>query len=286
MKNYKTKDLIIHNIYLLIPLILYAIYKNGYLIYEKGLISFFGIFKPMYLVLISVGIKLIVDFIKYKKLKLDYNIIYVILISMIMPNNINILIYLISFTILYIITSYLDSYINFNKVCFIYLILILINFLINDFTFNNLLEQNFSFNFSFLDILMGRSVGGISSTSILFSLIAYIFLINNFYYKKDIPLTINITYLFLAILYFIFSNDNSIILNSDLIFGSIFISSLPKYSPYKSRNQIIYAVFIGILSFIISLLFNSIISIYLATFLASLFFNLKVRQKKSKLPIA
>lgn len=286
MKKYKTKDLVIQNILLLIPLILYGIYKNGYLIYSKNLISFISIFKPIYLVLISVIIKLTIDLIRYKKIKIDYNLIYAILIGMIMPYNINIFIYLISFTCLYIFTLFIEKYLKFNKVCFIYLIIILINFMFKDFTFMSIIEQNYSYSFGFLDLLIGRSVGGISSTSILFSLIGYIILINNYYYKKDIPLIINLTYLFLASIYFIFTNNSEFLLNSDLIFASIFISTLPEYSPYKQKSQIIYSIIIGILAFVVAVFFNGIISIYLVTFLVSLLLNIKLRQKKTKLPIA
>jgi len=280
MKKYKTKDIVMQNIYLLIPLIIYAIYKNGYLLYQKNLINFINIFKPLYLVIISIIIKIVIDLIKYKKIKIDYNLIYVILISMIMPYNINLLLFITTFTLLYILTLFIEKYIKFNKVCFIYLIIILINFLINDFTYLTPLEINYSYSFNFLDLLIGRNIGGISSTSILFSLIAYIILINNFYYKKDIPITINVTYLTFSFIYFLITNNTEYLLNSELIFASIFISTLPEYSPYKARNQLIYGILIGIITFIISLFFNSIISIYIATFVISLFLN--IRQIKTK----
>ena len=285
MKNCKIKDLVLLNILLLIPLIFYGIFKNGYLLYEKNLISAILIFKPLYLVLIGIIIKILIDLIRYKKILIDYNLIYVILIGMIMPVNIDLILYTISFVILYIITLFIEKYIKFNKVCFIYLIIILINFLINDFTFKSSLELSYNYSFEFLDLLMGRLVGGISSTSILFSLLGYTILISNYYYKKDIPLYINITYLILSTIYYFITKDNSYIINADLIFASVFISVLPLYSPYKVNNQIIYAVFIGVISFIISIVFNPIISIYFATFIVSLFQNIRTRQKKTKSPI-
>lgn len=286
MKNSKTNDLVLNNIYLLIPLIIYGIFKNGYLVYEKGLINVLMIFKPLYLVLIGIIVKIVIDLIKYKNIKFDYNLIYVIIIGMIMPYNINILVYGIVFTITYILTLFIEKYIKFNKVCLIYLILILVNSIFNDFTFMSILDKNYSYSFDFLDLLMGRCIGGISSTSILFSLIAYIILINNYYYKKDIPFVINITYLGLAFIYFIITNNSGLLLNSELIFASIFVCTLPEYSPYKERNQIIYSVMIAIIAFIISILFNSIISIYIATLILSLVQNKRIRQKKTKLPIA
>jgi len=286
MKNSKTSDLVLNNIYLLIPLIIYGIFKNGYLIYEKGLINIFMILKPLYLVLIGFIIKIIIDLIKYKKVKIDYNLIYVIVIGMIMPYNINILLYIVTFTLTYIFSLFLEKYIKVNKVCLMYLIIVLVNALFNEFTFMSILEQNYVYRFDFFDLLIGRCIGGISSTSILFSLIAYTILINNYYYKKEIPFVINITYLALAFIYFIITNNSNLLLNSELIFASVFVCTLPEYSPYKEKNQIVYGIMIALIAFIISMFFNSILSIYIATLILSLMQNITIRQKKTKLPIA
>lgn len=276
MKKYNIKKLVMQNIYLLLPLLGYALYKNGYLIYEKKLISFISIFKPLYLVLISVLIKIIIDLIRYKKIIINYELVYVILISMIMPYNISILLYIVSFSICYILSLILDKYIKYNKVCFIYLVIILINFLINNYTFKTPLEENYAFSFSVFDLIMGRSIGGISSTSIFFSLFAYLILLNNYYYKKDIPFVINIVYLILGIIYYYITKNNDILLNNELVFASIFIATLPLYSPYKEKTQIITSIIIGMLTFILSVYFNSIIAIYLSIFIVSLIPNIKL----------
>ena len=278
MKKKKTSYLVIENIILLIPLIIYGIFKNGYLIYEKGYINFYQIFKPLYLVLIGIIIKFIIDLIRYHKIKIDYNLVYVILIGMIMPYNINLIIYSISLLILYIITLYLEKYFKFNKVCFIYLIIILINCIFNKFTFANILESKFTYSFTFFDLLMGRSIGSISTTSIIFSLLAFTYLTFSFYYKKDIPLFINISYIILSLIYLLITKNNSYLLNSEVLFASIFIATLPKYSPLRRINQIIYAISIGIFTFILSILFNKVISIYIIIFILSLFPNIKLKK--------
>ena len=274
--------LIKENILLLIPFIIYGIYKNGYLIYQKELIGFISIFKPLLLVLISGGIKCIIDIIKYKIVKWDYNLVYVILIGMIMPYNINILLYIVLFSLLYILLLYLEKYLKINKVCFIYLVLIIVNFIFKEFTFLNPLELKYSYSFEFLDYLFGRNIGGISTTSIILSLIAFVYLINNYYYKKDIPFVINIVYLSLTFIYLFITNDSSFLLNSELIFASIFIAPLPEYSPYKINHQIIYSILIGIITFIISLIFNSIIAVYIAIFIVSELNLLIFRQNLAK----
>jgi len=264
-----TNKLIIENICLLFPFILYGIYKNGFLLYQKNLISVLEILKPLYLVLISVAIKIIVDLIKDKKINFDYNFVYVILIGMMMPCNINLILYTITFFVFYILFHFLEKYIKINKVCLIGLIIIFCNFLLNDFTYMSLLEKNYEFNFSFTDYLFGRNIGSISTSSIILSIISYIYLLGNFYYKKDIPFMINITYVILAFIYLFIYNDGTYLLNSELIFGSIFVATLSEYSPYSNKFQILYGIFIGIIAFIVSLLFDKILAIYIAIFITS-----------------
>ena len=45
----------------LIPLVLYGLYKNGFLLYSRDLISLFESFKIIILLLISIGIYFLVD---------------------------------------------------------------------------------------------------------------------------------------------------------------------------------------------------------------------------------
>ena len=284
MKKLTTKDLVLREIYLLIPFIFYSLYKNGYLIYSKGLISGVMIFKIIYLVLISMGIKFVLDFIKYHHLKIDYNLIYAILVPMIVPYNINLVLYSIVFLISYLISFFLSKYLKWNAICFSYLLIILGEYLIFGLDFRTPLEINYEFSFSLVDLLMGRLTGGIASTSIFFSLLAFTILIYNFYYKKDIPLSLNLTYIILTFIYFLITKDSHFILNSEVIFASIFIAPLPEYSPFKRGWQIIYGILIGIITFIITITFNSVISVYLAIFIVSLLNFVKIRQNLSKKP--
>lgn len=274
MKIKTTKKIVLENILLLIPFILYGLYKNGYLIYTKGLISSPLIFKNIYLIIIAIIIKFGYDLITTKKILIDYNLVYLIIIGMIMPYNINLILYFFLLFALYMLSNYLEKHFKFNKVCFIFLIIILINGLVFNFSFLNPLEAKFTYSFSFFDLLSGRNIGGISSTSIIFSLISYTYLINTLYYKKDIPLTVNLTYLFLAFIYYLITKNN-ILLNSELIFASIFVAPLPAFSPYSPKHQILYSILIGIISFIFYAIFQNVLFIYLSIFIGSLLLNVK-----------
>lgn len=275
--------LIKEQIFLLIPLILYSLYKNGYLLYQKELICFVSIFKIIFLILISVVIKIVIDYIKHKKIILDYNLLYVILIALCMPYNINILIYTVLFFILYILSIYLDKYIKINKVCLISLIIILINGIIFDFSYLNPLEKNYSFNFTVIDLLMGRSVGSIGTTSAIFVIVAYLYLLNNFYYKKNIPLAINATYLILYLIYLLIFKDSAFLLHNELIFASVFVATIPEFSPYNEKMQLLYGVLIGLLSFAITILVHPYIAPYLSILIVSTINLLVVRQRTRKI---
>lgn len=287
VKNKSIKEIVKENVLLLIPLMLYGFYKNGFLIYERGLVNGFISLKPLWLILISVVIKWVGDIFKTKKLKLewDYNLLCLVLLSMIMPYNINISVYIITLFISYIASLLLDKVLKYNKICLIYLIIMGVNCFFNDFSYLNLLEQKLAFSFSGIDLLMGRCVGGISSTSIIISLGIFIYLTYNFYYKKDIPITINLTYLFLVLAYFLITKDSKLFINGDLVFASIFVSTIPYCSPYKVINQIFYGIAVGLISFLISVFFNPTISIYIGTFLLSLLGNFKFDKISQKLPL-
>ena len=66
---------------------------------------------------------------------------------------------------------------------------------------------------------------------------------------------INITYLILMLVYFLITNNSNYLLNSELIFGSIFVSALPEYSPVNNKKILVYSILIGILVFIITITF-------------------------------
>lgn len=49
MKKKTIDKLVIERIILLVPLLLYGIYKNGFLLYKSGIINMVNVFKPLYL---------------------------------------------------------------------------------------------------------------------------------------------------------------------------------------------------------------------------------------------
>ena len=269
LSDNKKNNIIKMYLYLLIPFIIYGIYKNGYLLYEDNLISIIDVFKPLYLVLISIFITLLIDLMIKRKISLSFNLLNMIMYSLIVSPRINYLLFIVLVILFNIIYRIFKEKISVNYVCLFFLITYFINILLKV-NFLNSAEILYNYNLSILDILLGRNIGGICSTSIILSLIAFLILKESIYYKKNIPIIINVVYLFLSLIYYLIANDSSLFLNSSIIFASIFISSLPKYSPYSKKGISLSSIFIGLFTFIVSI-FAPNIAIYLTTFIVSIF---------------
>ena len=93
LSDNKKNNIIKMYLYLLIPFIIYGIYKNGYLLYEDNLISIIDVFKPLYLVFISVFITLLIDLMIKRKISLSFNLLNMIMYSLIVSPRINYLLF-------------------------------------------------------------------------------------------------------------------------------------------------------------------------------------------------
>ena len=77
------------------------------------------------------------------------------------------------------------------------------------------------------------------------------------------------------IIFDVITNHNIVLdiknlITSEFIYGIIFIATISFYSPIKNKEKIIYAIFIGILSFI----FNKVLNLYEGVFIAILITNI------------
>ncbi len=250
----------------ILPLILYGLYKNGILLYQNDLISFIEIFK----ILIFIGIPtitiLILNYIKDKKIHIELNNLSWIFISIFMPVNTNILIY----SCLIILFIFLDIRLLKSKVdlsLVFKIILILILYLLGNYSYLNIAEETISYNFNTLDILFGRSVGGIASTSLIIAMLSYVLLYTNTFYKKNITIVTISTYSALTlVLSFITNIDFTNI--GGIFIGVMLLGSTLKYTPATIKSQIIYSFSLGILI----VLFNFI------NYYESLFISLLILQ--------
>ena len=169
------KKYIIRYIICLIPLYLYGFYKNGIVLYNKDYISFLSMFKIFYLLILSLISYFLTNKILKKKINFDLVFLSLFIIPLFMPYHINIILY---FLIIFISLLFRKYY----NVALIILILSLFS------NFLNPAEEANIYAFSTWDLLWGRNIGGIGSTSIILGILISIILIftNNYKYLVEI----------------------------------------------------------------------------------------------------
>ena len=263
---------ILRYIYGLIPLIMYGIYKNGILLYNLNLINFLEIFKILYLLIISLIIYTIYCLIFKMKIKLNLEVLNILIIPLFMPPSVNILIYTITLFIGLIINHYLSKVLKYNNTTFMILFILLFLIIFKNYNYLNLAEATKSYSFSFLDLLFGRNTAGIASSSIIIGLLLIIYFSIFTIYKKEITLSSIISFILLI---GILNNFNIVnILNGNAILSLILIAPDMLSTPIKRNKKIIYGIIIGLLSAIftqyIDIYCGSIISILLISIIYNL----------------
>lgn len=269
---------ILRYIYGLIPLIIYGIYKNGILLYNLNLINFLEIFKILYLLIISLIIYTIYCLIFKKKIKLNLEVLNILIIPLFMPPSVNILIYTITLFIGLIINHYLSKVLKYNNTTFMILFILLFLIIFKNYNYLNLAEATKSYSFSFLDLLFGRNAAGIASSSIIIGLLLIIYFSIFTIYKKEITLSSIISFILLI---GILNNFNIInILNGNAILSFILIAPDMLSTPIKRNEKIIYGIIIGLLSALLTQYIDNYCGSIIAILLISIIYKLNKNMRK------
>lgn len=296
----KINNRIIKYIYLisLIPIILYAVYKNGYIPYSKNLCSLSYFIKPILLSLLSYVFAILWEYIYYKLIKKDkdylikmknsYTSLYSILFSLIVPINVNYFIYiLINFILLVMLTCFKKIRINYIVLCRILLVGILV--IIGKYSYNNIFESNVLTSYTTFDIFLGHAVTSIGASSTFLVLLVYLGLLIIPSYKKNILLEIVGTYVIVILISSIFGynikEEIKLMLSNEIFFASCFVASISSFSPITIKMEILYSTLIGIIGFALCK-FNIHEGIYLSILISNVIYliidkigNLKVSNK-------
>ena len=267
-------------IYGLIPLVLYGIYKNGLILYNANLINFFSIFKVLYLIVISLIIYIIFSIITKRKLKLNLELLSILIIPLFMPYSINLLLYSISLFILLFIDYYLSKILKYNNISFIILGIILVLVIFNSYNYLNPIEQTHNYSYSFLDLLFGRNPGGIATSSIIIGIILIIYFSIFTIYKQNIAISSIIVFLLLTGILNNF-NINSL-LNSNAILSFILIAPELKNTPVSLKGTIIYGCVVGIISALLCQFVSIYTGVFMAIFIVSLSYSILRKFDKKK----
>lgn len=262
----------INTIYLIVLsfLIAFGFYKNGILVFKEFSNNYIMLFKPLLFPILSIGISILFDFIFNKSLKLTDNSIYLLLVSMIIPVNTSILLFIFLNLVFNILIKFVFDKFNLriNYVALFKLMIIGILIFFNKYNYANNLEIIKKYSYDLIDIFIGRGISGVCSSSILFSFLGYIFLSLNKYYKNEIPIISIISYMVLVLI-FKFAFNHVIIINSLIIFAFIFIAPLNSFSPAIKKDKVIYSILTGILTFIFTYFVNMYDGVIIAILVAS-----------------
>ncbi len=279
-KKVTNKDIVLNYLFLLIPLVLFSCYKNGYLLYNKNLVTLLYVFKPLIMFVTSLILAFLIELIYsniqkvsiLKTMANSYLPLYGALFSLIVPVNIHPLLYIFLLIIILIISKL--EFIKINPLAFGRILFIITSFIIGTYTYLNVYEENVLVSYDLWDILLGKSIGASGATSIFILTIIFFILITKNYYKKEIALSSFITFFLLDITLIIITKDLTkinLLIDSEIVFASILIIPLLTKSPYTKIGKLSYGIITSIIGFIISSLFLPKEGIYIACAISSLF---------------
>ena len=262
----KKKNSIINRLYFimflsLIPELLFGLYKNGYQLYKKDLITIVEMSKPLLFVMMSIAGGFLGSYIRERKNKvkdiieiLNNNKIILLecmILSFIMPINS-------SPIILFFATTVMGLFfrkVSINRIALFYLGINLFNKVAGLNSFLNLYEYTTALNYNILDLFIGFSNGGICSTSILFILIALMVFSFNKLYKKDLAYASIITYTILTVVYGAITKNYTgilpILLGYNTMFIFVYVAPNLYSTSYTESGQILSGILLGIITFVL-----------------------------------
>lgn len=257
----------------ILPLLIYAVYKNGYLLYQKDLVSLAMVFKPLYLMGIAFVMAMIIEFLFNKKLKITDNVWCAVVASLFIMPNIDLLIYVACLAIGLILSHIISQKLIFNKMAFLKLFIVLLCLVVHRYSYMNLWEANAEFSLGFWDYLFGRGIGGVAATSIIIGIVIYIFWSIFTTYKKIIPVISYLVYVVLMSVYMLVAKDFDFyrLMDANIILPLIMVAPDTFTTPYKLKRIIIYSIFLGIFAFIFSVIINTYEGVFIAILVLSLF---------------
>lgn len=232
-ENNSLKKQVIISVLCLIPLYLYGLYKNGLLLYQKNLISIFMVPKIFYFLIFSLLAYFITNKILHKHLEYDLLFLSLFIIPLFMPFKTNLIIYFLVIFIALLGRKYFN----------ISLIILILSLF---WSFETPVDTLNLYDFSLMDLLMGRGIGGIGVTSIVFGFIILLILSFLTDYKYLVSSSSLITYFIISL---IFGKFDYLTLGNPIL-TLILVAPFSKYTPLKRRYQVLYGVLVSILGFI------------------------------------
>lgn len=283
--NRSIKTISITRICLLIPLIIFGLYKNGISLYREGYISFIEIFRPLIYIMIGALSGIVVNILYQKVIKKSnddiisvifssFHMEYGIILGMLTSINTNIILFTLVVFVGFFISKFLHHRVN--LMCLIMIIIYLITQLVlGGYSYLNISETSGHFSYEFMDYLVGKHPGGIASTHIILIILTSLALHMTNNNKTLISLSSIVTLLIVIGLYSLLTNANfsQILFSNNIIMLMCFVANDYQTSSYTQRGMIVFGILIGILTFLLTFL-NAYLAPLISILIVSLFNNL------------
>lgn len=284
----KNKIFSINLLYLLslIPIIIFAFYKNGLVVYKAGELSLFLSLQYIIIPIIIVVLSYVFETYYYLTIKKDDDLNNVI--NSIVPYA-NVLCYLVCgpmnklfitipiLVLLDVVLKFIENKVTINRValykCLLFLVLMALSMNTNQNYYEYTLKSQVDNPSS---LFLGMGIGEIGTTSTLFAIIGYLILLFNKYYKKEIPIICFVSYLLVGLLLYFAGviSFNGLLVNtfsSGFMFAVVFVATLSTATPVVKSGKIIYSLLIGIISAIFINLVKFNLGIYITILVLGLF---------------
>ena len=279
------KNISLTRIVLLLPLIVFGVYKNGVYLYMNGYTNIIGLFKPIIFILSGAFIGALINLlfekvIKRRKDKLinllfsSFHIEYGILLGCLVSINTNIYVFLgVVFGMLFI-SKLFKNRINIMAVSYIIIYLIHM-YTLGGYSFLNLYDTSRIFSLDFMDYMIGRGHGGIATTHIILLIISLIGINITNNNKSNISYSSIIALIILFSVYSVMSNIPiaTLLLNNNYMFILVYVATDYVTSSYTLSGEIIFGILVSALTFGFYFL-NPIIAPFIAITIVSLLNNL------------
>ena len=267
-----------------LPLILYGLYKNGYLLISNHYITTTMLFKVILYPLLSTLIGFILG--KIFKRKENKLLMFGVIAGLTAPYNFNIIAYFSIVIGMMFLLMYVPNRLKINESALLITILIILNAIFNNSVLFNPMEVTSFYKYSLFDLFFGRGVSFIYTSSIFWLLVSYIILSFIKIYKKNIFIYEICTYLICVLIYAFITKSfipNMITLfNGITFFSFIFLSPINETSPAINIEVIIYSIFTAVLAFVLVFIFKVFTGAVIAVLAASILYRIYdiIRQKK------
>ncbi len=282
--NTSIKTISLTRIFLLLPLIIYGIYKNGIFLYLNKYVNLFNMFRPLILIFIGAIIGALVNIIYEKIIKRrkegiietifsSFHVEYGIILACISSVSTNAFVFTICTFFILLISKFLNNRINVMAICFIAIYLIMT--IKGNYVFENSYELSKTFSLNLMDYLTGRAPGGIASTHIILLIVALCGLHITNTNKSEITLYSCLSYSIPAIIYAIIKNISilNILFLNNYMFIFAYVATDSVTSSYTNNGKIVFGILVGLLTFAFYLL-NPILAPFISIAIVSLLNNL------------